>query len=202
MLDAMIASALKKLLNTQSNFSQKVKCRRAPSSEGLPIFYEEHKLRTRFTSISVQPELMKEAVQGLSTLFAVSLKSDDVQEFYVRCDHASLSVSDMPSDMILEGLYKSKISDCDAIVQSRNGPNQGAELSQIEDICWTSYWSDYENSELQGPERCCGTRISHQESKRKESLRWEDSRRVFPVEGARTTFQRRFMQFQSWHPSF
>ena len=50
-----------------------------------------------------------EAVQALSTLFAVGLQNDDVQDFDVRWDHALLSVSEMPSDMILEGLYKSKI---------------------------------------------------------------------------------------------
>ena len=45
----------------------------------------------------------------------------------------------------------------------------------IGDSCKTSYWSDYENSKLQGSERCCGTRISHQESKqeRKPTLRWK-----------------------------
>ena len=37
MLDAMIASALKKLLNTQSHFRKKSECRRAASSETQPI---------------------------------------------------------------------------------------------------------------------------------------------------------------------
>ena len=50
-----------------------------------------------------------EAVQGLSDLFILSLQNDDVQDFDVRWDHALLSVSEMPSDMILEGLYKSKL---------------------------------------------------------------------------------------------
>ena len=50
-----------------------------------------------------------EAVQGLSDLFATSLQNDDVQDFDVSGDHAHLSVSDMPSDMILEGLCKSKL---------------------------------------------------------------------------------------------
>ena len=45
----------------------------------------------------------------LSTLFPVSLQNDDVRDFDVRWDHALLSVSEMPSDMILEGLYKSKL---------------------------------------------------------------------------------------------
>ena len=50
-----------------------------------------------------------EAVQVLSDLFTISLQNDDVQDFHVRWDHALLSVSKMPSDMILEGLYKSKL---------------------------------------------------------------------------------------------
>ena len=49
-----------------------------------------------------------EAVEGLSDLFTKSLQNDDVQDFDVRCDQALLSASDMPSDVILEGLYKSK----------------------------------------------------------------------------------------------
>ena len=38
-----------------------------------------------------------------------SLQNDDVQDFEERWDHAPLSVSEMPSDPILEGLYKSKL---------------------------------------------------------------------------------------------
>ena len=43
----------------------------------------------------------------LCSLF--SLQNDDVQDFDVRWDHALPSVSEMPLDMILEGLYKSKL---------------------------------------------------------------------------------------------
>ena len=50
-----------------------------------------------------------EAVQGLSTLFAFSVQNDDVQDFDTRLDQALLTVSEMPSGMILEGLYKSKM---------------------------------------------------------------------------------------------
>ena len=52
-----------------------------------------------------------EAVQGLSDLFRKRLQKDDVQDFDVRWDQALLSASDMPSDVILEGLYKSKLQD-------------------------------------------------------------------------------------------
>ena len=126
-----------------------------------------------------------EAVQDLSTLCASSLDNDDVQDFDVKWDHALLSVSEMPSFLILEGLYKSKIENSVqlqtvmALVWSRNGANQGAQLSQIEDCCETSFWPDDENLKLQSPERCCGKRVSNQESKRKQSLRREESGIVF-----------------------
>ena len=86
-----------------------------------------------------------EAVQGLSDLLTFSLQNDDVQDFDVRWDHAPLSVSEMPSDMILEGLYKSKLQNSAqlqtvlALYDQETAPNEGAELSQIEDSCKTSY---------------------------------------------------------------
>ena len=52
-----------------------------------------------------------EAVQGLADFFTVSSQNDDAQDFDVRWDHALLTVSEMPSDVFLEGLYKSKLQD-------------------------------------------------------------------------------------------
>ena len=43
--------------------------------------------------------------------FRERLQSDDVQDFDVRWSQALLSASHMPSDVILEGLYKSKLQD-------------------------------------------------------------------------------------------
>ena len=74
-------------------------------------------------------------------------------------------------------------SDCFIFVRSRNRSKQWTDtLFTIEDICETSHWSDDENSNLQGRERNSGKRISHEEFKRKESLRRKESRRMFPVE--------------------
>ena len=42
-------------------------------------------------------------------MFSVRLQNDDVQDFDVRWDQALLSASDMPSDVILEGLCMSKL---------------------------------------------------------------------------------------------
>ena len=107
MLDSMIASALKQLLNTQMHFRKRVSVeeQRAPNHNrfirGRQIAYMicEYSRATR----------AYEAVPGLSDLFTISLQSDDVQDFAVGWDHALLSVSEMPSDALLEGLYKSRL---------------------------------------------------------------------------------------------
>ena len=52
-----------------------------------------------------------EAVQGRSDLINIRLQNDDVQGFDIRWDEALLSARDMPSDVILEGLYKPKLQD-------------------------------------------------------------------------------------------
>ena len=84
-----------------------------------------------------------EAVQGLSDLFTISLQNDDVQDFDVRWDHALLSVSEMPSDMILKGLYKSKLQDSaqlqTVLALYDQEPQWKAELLTSEESCKTSY---------------------------------------------------------------
>ena len=52
-----------------------------------------------------------EAVQGLSDLFSVRLQNDDVQNFDTRWDQALLSALEIPTEMVLEGLCKSKLED-------------------------------------------------------------------------------------------
>ena len=81
MLDAMKASALRKLPSQHAvKFPEKSKCRRAASSEFRPIL-------TRKTNCELNEYFRTngayEAVQGLSTLFALSLQNDDVQDFDV-----------------------------------------------------------------------------------------------------------------------
>ena len=103
----MIASTLKKLINTQSTFRTivSVEEQRAQNTnrflQGRQIAYMIHKY--------FRATRAYETVQGLADLVSMILQNDDVQDFAVRWDHALLSVSEMPSDPILEGLYKSKL---------------------------------------------------------------------------------------------
>ena len=52
-----------------------------------------------------------EAVQALFDLFKMRLQNDDVQDFDVQWDQVLLSASEIPAEMILEGLYKSILQD-------------------------------------------------------------------------------------------
>ena len=107
MLDAMIASALKKLINMQSNFRKRVSVeeQRAQNSDRF--------LRGRQIAYMICKYFRAtgdyEKVQGLADMFTMTLQNDDVQDFDVRWDRAPLTVSEMPSDAIPEGLYKSKL---------------------------------------------------------------------------------------------
>ena len=85
MLDVMIASALKKLLNTQSNFRTRV------SVEEWRAQKDDRFLRGRQTAQMlyefVRATRAYEAVQRLSDLFTISSQNDDVQDCDVRWDH-------------------------------------------------------------------------------------------------------------------
>ena len=105
----MIASALKKAINTQST------SRRRVSVEQQKAQNSDRFLRGRQISYMIYEHFRAigadDTAQGLADLVSMTLQNDDVQDFDVRRDHAPLSVSEMPSDPILEGLYKSKLQD-------------------------------------------------------------------------------------------
>ena len=89
MLDAMIASALKNLINTQSIFRKGVSVeeQRAQNSDqflrGRQIAYMIYEYFRATGAYAT--------VQGLADLVSMTLQDDDVQDFDVRWDHALLS---------------------------------------------------------------------------------------------------------------
>ena len=105
MLDAMIASALKRLVDKHIRFRKKVSVeeqRAQKYDRFLRGRHIAHMIYEHFRATGAY-----EAAKGRSTLFSIRLPNDDVQDFDVRWDHALLSVSEMPSDPILEGILSS-----------------------------------------------------------------------------------------------
>ena len=91
MIDAMIASALKSLINTQSIFRKRVSVeeQRAQNSDrfsrGRQIAYMIYEYFPAARAYAT--------VQGLADLVSMTLQNDDVQDLDVSWDHALLSVS-------------------------------------------------------------------------------------------------------------
>ena len=149
-------------------------------------------------NISVKLELLKR-YKDSQTCSIYVYRMMMVQDFDVRWDHALLSASDMPSDVILEGFYKSKLQDSvqlqtvlalyDQETVRNNGQTSYLRLKtsvklHVDQMMRTrNFRVRNEVAEI----------ISHQESRRKESLRREESGRVFSVESTWTMFQRRLI---------
>ena len=188
MLDAMIVSALKRLLDKHIHFRKRasVEEQRAQNFDrflrGRQI---AHMIYEHFRATGAY-----EAVQGLSNLFSFSLQNDNnVQDFDVRWDQALLSACDMPTEVVMEGWDKSKLQDSVQlqtvlalydfeIVRNSGQPSylrmKTAVKIHIDQMMRT---------------RSFRARNSDQESKR----RWEESVRVFSMDGTWTVFRRSLM---------
>ena len=56
-----------------------------------------------------------DTVLDSADLFSITLRSDDVQDFDTRWDEILLSMTKIPSDDILESLYKLRIRESDQL---------------------------------------------------------------------------------------
>ena len=103
MLDAKIASALNKIIQN-SQFKKKV------SLEEQKAQKEDRFLRGRQIAFMIYDYIRvtdaHDTVLDYADLFSVTLRDDNVQEFDTRWDEVLLSKSKIPSDDILESLYK------------------------------------------------------------------------------------------------
>ena len=102
-LDARIASALNKIIQN-SHFKRKV------SLEEMKDPKEDRFLRGRQIAYLIYEYFRvagaNDSVENYADLFTISLRNDDIQEFDSKWDGILLSVTKIPPDDILEGLYK------------------------------------------------------------------------------------------------
>ena len=56
-----------------------------------------------------------DSVENYADLFTIALRNDDIQEFDSKWDGNLLSMTKIPSDDILEGLYKLRIRESDKL---------------------------------------------------------------------------------------
>ena len=111
-LDAKIASALNRIIhNTQ--FKRKV------SLEEQKAQKEDRFLRGRQIAYLIYEYFRvtgaNDSVENYADLFTIALRHDDIQEFDSKWDGILLSMTKIPPDDILEGLYKLRIRESEKL---------------------------------------------------------------------------------------
>ena len=185
MLDTMIASALKKLLNTHVHFHKRVSVEEQRAQKDYRFLRGRqivHMIYEYFRATGAY-----EAVQGLSDLLNVRLQHDNVQDFDTRWDQALLGASEIPTEMVFDRfiqvkkcriLFSFRLSWLSTIKKTVRNEGQTS-YSRLKIISRTSCWSDSEDAQLQSLERNFRKRSSNQESERGEKParkeRWENA---------------------------
>ena len=105
-LDARIASALNKIIHN-SHFKRKI------SLEERKAQKEDRFLRGRQIAYLIYEQFRvtgtDDSFENYTDLFTIALRNDDIQEFDSKWDGILLSMTKIPPDDILEGLYKLRI---------------------------------------------------------------------------------------------
>ena len=101
-LDAKIASALNRIIhNTRFSLEEQKAPKKNVSFRGRQISYLIYEY-FRVTGAN-------DSVENYADLFTIAMRNDDIQEFDSKWDEILLSMTKIPSDDILEGLYKVRI---------------------------------------------------------------------------------------------
>ena len=112
MLDARIASALNKIIQN-TRFKKKV------SLEEMKAHKEDRFLRGRQIAYLIYEYFRvtgaNDSVDNYADLFTVVLRNDDFQEYDSKWDEILLSMTQIPSDDILERLYKLRIRESEKL---------------------------------------------------------------------------------------
>ena len=198
-LDAKIASALNRIIHN-SRFKKKV------SLEEQEAQKEDRFLRGRQIAYLIYEYFRvtgaNDSVENCADLFTVVLRNDDIQEFDTKWDEILLSMTKIPPDDILEGLYVQIKSTRVWKTQDRIGivwPGDSSEeswtwLSQIENYGEEKYRAESTNEEFWGQKRKLWNKCRGQESG--DRTAWtKKSRRLLAMGIQRAVFERRQLQF-------
>ena len=111
-LDARIASALNKIIHN-SQFKRRI------SLEEQKAQKEDRFFRGRQIAYLIYEQFRvtgtDDSVENYTDLFTIALRNDDIQEFDSKWDGILLSMTKIPHDDILEGLYKLRIRESEKL---------------------------------------------------------------------------------------
>ena len=105
-LDAKIASALNRIIHN-TPFKRKVSLaeQKSPKRGPFPSWKTDRLLDLKYFRVTGA----NDSVTNYADLLTIVLRNDDIQEFDSKWDGILLSMTKIPSDDILEGLYKLRI---------------------------------------------------------------------------------------------
>ena len=110
--DARIASALNKIIHN-SHFKKGI------SLEEQKAQKQDRYLRGRQIAYLIYDQFRvtgaNDSVENYADLFTISLRHDDIQEFDSKWDGILLSMTKIPPDDILEGLYKLRVRESEKL---------------------------------------------------------------------------------------
>ena len=110
-LDARIASALNKIIH-DSHFKRRISLEEQKAQKGpFPSRQTDCLLDLR----SLPGHWSHDSVENYTDLFTIVLRNDDIQEFDSKWDGILLSMTKIPPDDILEGLYKLRIQESEKL---------------------------------------------------------------------------------------
>ena len=111
-LDARIASALNKIIHN-SHFKRKI------SLEEQKAQKEDSFLRGRQIAYLIYEQFRvtgtDDSIENYTDLFTIALRNDDIQDFDSKWDGILLSITKIPPDGVLEGLYKLRIRESEKL---------------------------------------------------------------------------------------
>ena len=111
-LDARIASALNRIIHN-SHFKRRI------SLEEQKAQKQDRFLRGRQIANLIYEYFRvtgaNDSVENYAYLFTVALRNGDIQEFDSKCEGILLSMTQIPPDDILEGLYKLRIRESEKL---------------------------------------------------------------------------------------
>ena len=167
-LDARIASALNKIIHN-SHFKRRI------SLEEQKAQKQDRFLRGRQIAYLIYDQFrvsgVNDSVENYADLLTIVLRNDDIQEFDSKWDEILLSMKQIPSDDILEGLCKLRIRESEKLktvlecVQYGDSSEESRTwLSQIEDNGKKKYRAQFTNQEFWGQKRKLWDKRCGQES--------------------------------------
>ena len=111
-LDARIASALNRMIHN-SHFKRRVSLEEQTAQKEDRFFSGRQIAYLIYEYFRVTGA--NDSVENYADQFTVVLRNDDIQEFDSKCDEILLQMTKIPSDDIMEGLYKLRMRESEKL---------------------------------------------------------------------------------------